>query len=278
MALTLSDAAKRLEEEAPSKRDKKKKAKTPSAVPTPEPERVERKDVTDSAAASDDDSKTPELSKREKRRAKEAKKKAEEEAAELAAKEARKEAKKAAKAGPPPPEPRGEAKKADDKFVMPKQKGKKGKQPKVEKVVITDQQVHSAVNDIQALRTKMVDKWGQDWTGKLNRTAAKLTPDLVSRLCTMFGSQPSVADVDVLCLGLGKPYNDRTAKIQLALIMELTAGLGAPVSIIKAYDPVFDDGDRRVLAELGCSVIEDNLVSYDSESQLTPARQAHLER
>lgn len=208
--------------------------------------------------------KVPELSKREKRRAREAVKKAEEEAAKLAAKESRKEAKKVAKGGVPPPAPApSKGKNFENAFVQPKTKGKKGakggKQP--EKVVVTAKDVERAVEDIQALRQKMVDKWGQDWTGGFDHLDITNSADLVSRVACLFAGPGATTapDLAVLCLGLGKPFGDRTAKIQLALILELTVGLGAPISVIETFDPVFEDGDRQVLEALGCTVIQENL-------------------
>jgi len=78
---------------------------------------------------------------------------------------------------------------------------------------------------------------------------------LVDRLRAIYCS---TTDLAILCLGLGKPFADRTAKIQLAFILELAAAL-APGSVIHTFDPVFDDGDRRVLAALNCAVIPENL-------------------
>jgi DnaJ family protein A protein 5 len=129
---------------------------------------VASKDTSDAETEATD--KAPDMSKRDKRRAREAKKKTEEEAAKLAFKEARKEAKKAAKSGEPPaPQTTDKRSNADDKFVLPKQK-KKGKQAKVETVVVTDDEVARSVADITALRAKMVDKWAADWTGEANNT------------------------------------------------------------------------------------------------------------
>ena len=173
VVLTRSTEAAKLDEEevpvAPKKTKKKTKGTPAPPVEVLSPPELEREPVsgtgTPDADGSDNESKAPELSKREKRRAREAKKKAEEEAAKLAAKEARKEAKKAAKAAPPPPE---KEKKRDDAFVMPKSKKKgKGAAGKVEKVVVTDEEVARAAADITALRGKMVDKWDADWTGEL---------------------------------------------------------------------------------------------------------------
>jgi DnaJ family protein A protein 5 len=63
----------------------------------------------------------------------------------------------------------------------------------------------------------------------------------------------------IICLGIGKPFSDRTAQIQLALLLELGARLG---SAIQAYDPLWDDGDRRVMQMTGVEVLHDNKVGY----------------
>lgn len=75
----------------------------------------------------------------------------------------------------------------------------------------------------------------------------------------LYTAESAIADLSVLCLGLGRPYGDRTAKIQLAFILELTTALGAPLASIRAFDPVFEDADARVLRSLGCEIIEENL-------------------
>lgn len=109
-------------------------------------------------------SKTPELSKRDKRRAREAKKKAEEEALKEQLKEARKVGKKGNKAKAPSPTPQS-TKKND--FVKPKQKGRaRGGNANTAKPVVTADDVERVVEEIQTLRKKMVDKWGEDWTRK----------------------------------------------------------------------------------------------------------------
>lgn len=60
-------------------------------------------------------------------------------------------------------------------------------------------------------------------------------------------------------MGLGKPYGDRTAKIQLALALELAAALGAPPAAIEVFDPVFEEEDSKVVQSLECTVLTDNL-------------------
>jgi DnaJ family protein A protein 5 len=68
-----------------------------------------------------------------------------------------------------------------------------------------------------------------------------------------------IPGLQILCLGLGKPFSDRSAQIQLALLLELSARLQSVISV-QAYDPVSDDGDRKVLDQLGVSTMEENLV------------------
>lgn len=69
-----------------------------------------------------------------------------------------------------------------------------------------------------------------------------------------------IPSLKILCLGLGKPFSDRSAQIQLALLLELSARLQTSMEI-NAYDPVNDEGDRKVLQHLGITLIEENLVS-----------------
>lgn len=220
----------------------------PSPKPTPTYELLSE----DEDGASEADSKAakaPEMSKRDKRRAREARKKAEEEERKAAAKEARKAAKKGGAGAPPPPLSKKE--KEAPKFEQPKRKGDKGKGKgkKFEEKAVTSHDIEKVAEEINSLRSKMVDKWAEHWSG------------LVGRVRDVYGD---VAELVVLCLGLGKPFGDRTAKIQLAFILELAAGLGAEASAIQAFDPVFEDGDNQLLKALGCVVMEENLVSYTS--------------
>lgn len=227
------------------------------SVPSPEPEKKYEIISDNEDGASETDSKAakaPEMSKRDKRRAREARKKAEEEERKAAAKEARKAAKKGGAAPPPPPPSKKEKEVAS--FVQPKRKGDKGrgKGKKVEEKAVTQQDVEKVAEEVNSLRSKMTDKWAEDWTG------------MVGRVRDVFGD---VAELVVLCLGLGKPFGDRTAKIQLAFILELAAGLGAEASAIRAFDPVFEDGDIQLLKALGCEVMEENLVSRKGPATLT---------
>lgn len=48
--------------------------------------------------------------------------------------------------------------------------------------------------------------------------------DLVSKLKHLLSSD-SYLPLSILCLGLGKPFSDRTAQIQLALALELANAL-----------------------------------------------------
>ncbi|CAK9786692.1 hypothetical protein CC85DRAFT_129532 [Cutaneotrichosporon oleaginosum] len=240
------------------KRKEKAKPKPPAPV-EPEPvieakprasspkKELPRKSTPAIDEDSDAASSKQEMSKRDKRRAREVRRKEEAEAAKEAFKEKRKEAKKAAKAGlvPPPLSAKEiEMERAAKQFIQPKRKGKAPK--KAEKVEITDEDVQRAVEDVHGLRTKMIEKWGEEWNALMER----LRPLLLN------GVQQQLA---ILCLGLGKPCVDRTAKIQLALALELAAALGTHPSSISAFDPVFDDGDKRVLSSLSLTIITENL-------------------
>ncbi|WVF66725.1 hypothetical protein IAT40_001467 [Kwoniella sp. CBS 6097] len=272
-------AVEESEEAGYSSRKSKKKAKKSRNVLTPT-HLLERDDVesasisvngngngnaTPTAGSDDDDNddQPAELSKRDKRRAKEARKKAEEEERKAAMKEAR----KAAKKGQPPPDtlaqqeeklnkgrtevPRGQAK--DDGFVMPKQKGKGGKgKGKAEKVVVVDEfseeKVIKVVEGIKERREKMLEKWGDKWA------------DLITKLNGLLGVSEAADGIGILCLGLGKPFSERTAQIQLALLLELAASFKCDSARIEAFDPVSDEGDKQVLSAFGISHMEDNLL------------------
>lgn len=187
---------------------------------------------------------TPELSKRDKRRAREAKKKAEEEALKEQFKEARKAAKKGNKSRAPSPPPPN-SKKAESDFIKPKQKGKRGA-AKADKPVVTPEDIARVVEEINTLRSKMVDKWGEAWIA------------LISRLRTVYSADSDSINPSVLCLGVGKPFTDRTAKIQLAFILELAASLGATAPV-ETFDPVYEDADRQVVEALSCTITPENL-------------------
>lgn len=70
-----------------------------------------------------------------------------------------------------------------------------------------------------------------------------------------------ISDLQILCLGLGKPFSDRSAQIQLALLLELSARLQQAIGIT-AFDPASDEGDRKVYEHFGITYMEENLVSH----------------
>jgi hypothetical protein len=70
-----------------------------------------------------------------------------------------------------------------------------------------------------------------------------------------------ISDLQILCLGLGKPFSDRSAQIQLALLLELSARLQQAIKI-SAFDPASDEGDRKVYEHFGIAYMGENLVSY----------------
>jgi hypothetical protein len=71
----------------------------------------------------------------------------------------------------------------------------------------------------------------------------------------------AIPDLQILCLGLGKPFSDRSAQIQLALLLELSARLQQAIRIT-AFDPASDEGDRKVYEHFGITYMEENLVSH----------------
>ncbi|WVQ83519.1 hypothetical protein IAT38_005660 [Cryptococcus sp. DSM 104549] len=252
-----------------SKKKSKKSRQAPTHQPTtppvpPSPIRATTPPPNPPPADSDgedtvvDSEKPSELSKRDKRRAKEARKKAEEDERKAAMKEAR----KAAKKGIPPPEAsnapvpvNGKKGKVDDGFEQPKQKGKGaakggkakgGKAPQVDE--FSEEKVNRVLEGVKEKREKMVEKWGDDWK------------DLVIKLSGLLHNTEAPADVSLLCLGLGKPFSDRTAQIQLALMLELAAELKVDPSHVEVFDPVFDEGDRKVISSYNATLLEDNLL------------------
>lgn len=74
------------------------------------------------------------------------------------------------------------------------------------------------------------------------------------------GASSSIPELQILCLGLGKPFSDRSAQIQLALLLELSARLQSSIHM-SAYDPVSDKGDCKVLEQFGITLIEENMAS-----------------
>jgi len=86
----------------------------------------------------------------------------------------------------------------------------------------------------------------------------------ISRLYAQDGSSEDpgpISDLQILCLGLGKPFSDRSAQIQLALLLELSVRLQQAIRIT-AFDPASDEGDRKVYEHFGITYMEENLVSH----------------
>nr|XP_019012381.1 uncharacterized protein I206_03228 [Kwoniella pini CBS 10737]OCF51162.1 hypothetical protein I206_03228 [Kwoniella pini CBS 10737] len=252
-----------------SSRKSKKKAKRSKNIPTPQhlldpdPESLPRTPdefTSPSTPIPDDDLKSDaeeegserpsEMSKKDKRRAKEARKKAEEENRKLALKEARKAAKKGQSSIHDTRAEQEEklSKDKDDGFSMPKQKGKGKGKAKVDVVdEFAEEKVAKVVEGIKEKKEKMLEKWGENWS------------DLINKLQGILASSPAPDGIGVLCLGIGKPFSERTAQIQLALILELATSLNCAAINIEAFDPVSDEGDKKVLQAFGITHLEQNL-------------------
>lgn len=149
-------------------------------------------------------------SKREKRRAKEAKKKLEEEEQRREMKDARKSKGAASRTDLTPD-------KTDTKAVYPpKQKKQFAKDKrKEEEEVVTEETLQRAIDSIEEKCQKLKDRWETELSGE-SAAMPLLTIALLERLSTI---------KHILCLGLGRPYEDRTAQIQLALMLLLARSL-----------------------------------------------------
>ncbi|ODN76970.1 hypothetical protein L202_05533 [Cryptococcus amylolentus CBS 6039] len=255
-----------------SKKSKKKGGRTVSQSGPPESKPdigttlplPKQRPLCDELDATDRDTKTDKSaasgpSKRDKRRAREARKKADEEERLAAAKAARKATKhslatsrdefvSARSSGLS-----GQAANDAESFVMPKQKGKprlkaKGDKDGVERgASASEAQLKAVVADIQEKRDKMIEKWDSNWE------------ELGTKLNRLLGDNQAKATT-VLCLGLGKPYTDRTARIQLALLLGLLTALQSDISEVVIFDPIFDHNDKALLRQLGLDVSEQNLL------------------
>nr|XP_019049923.1 hypothetical protein I302_00343 [Kwoniella bestiolae CBS 10118]OCF28853.1 hypothetical protein I302_00343 [Kwoniella bestiolae CBS 10118] len=247
----------------------KKKSKKARNVPTPQhlldpeseslpitPDRNETPENGDDALSDGPSERPSEMSKKDKRRAKEARKKEEEEARKTALKEARKAAKKGqalADTRIQQEEKLNKGKAKDDGFTMPKQKGRskgKGKEKAEPVNEFSQEKVDKVVEGIKERREKMIEKWGDNWTS------------LITKLQDILELDPASAPdgVGILCLGIGKPFSDRTAQIQLALLLELADSLNCSSSNIEAFDPVSDEGDRKVLSAFDINHSDENLL------------------
>lgn len=201
-------------------------------------ERTSQKNTPDRMTPELDQEKPVEVSKRDKRRAKEAKRKAEEEAQQAALKEDKKAGRKAKGKGDTTAQQNEKLKKPDD-FVAPKKKGKSRTTAQTEDSC-TEEKAAKIVESVKQHREKMVDRWGDGWARKFLTCSLPSPADRVltvvdfwqaihlvyrpSQTSDLSCSQP-VPGLKLLCLGLGKPYSDRSAQIQLALLLELSARL-----------------------------------------------------
>ncbi|WVQ74378.1 hypothetical protein IAR50_003979 [Cryptococcus sp. DSM 104548] len=237
------------------------KSDTETASPLPE-----QRTMDDSTDVAEDEDTKPDTeaasgpSKRDKRRAREARKKAEEEERMAAVKAARKATKHSLAASRDEAisaRPSGLSKQAspdDESFVLPKQKGKtrskvsKGdRSGTVREANANEAQLKVVATGIQEKRDKMVEKWGSEWE------------ELGSKLLNLLNGNQKGA-IAIICLGLGKPFTDRTAQIQLALLLGLVGALGSKASEVVIFDPVFDDNDKGLLRQLGLEASEQNLL------------------
>jgi len=164
----------------------KKKRKGKSLAPTARPEdpaesSITGRDVpaecsTPVTPAGDDDAPS-EVSKRDKRRAKESKKKAAEEAEHTARKEARKADRKVQIPRDNLAQQNDKLRKDDgrtrndEEFTTPRAKKGKGKQPRSQQLPdeFSDEKVAKSVQAIKTHQDKMLDKWGNQWNGTVDR-------------------------------------------------------------------------------------------------------------
>lgn len=192
-----------------------------------------------------DEERPVEMSKRDKRRARESRRKAEEEAQKASLKEERISGRKGKSKGDSTAQQNEKLQRRDD-FVTPKKKGK-GRVPAVPDDDFTEEKVAKVVEAIKQHREKVVDRWGEGWTSQYHRwildfaKAVLISADFWKVIHRVYcpteseASSPSqaVPGLKLLCLGLGKPYSDRSAQIQLALLLELSSRLQVgPLSTI----------------------------------------------
>jgi DnaJ family protein A protein 5 len=89
------------------------------------------------------------------------------------------------------------------------------------------------MEEVEEKKTKLLGKWDGTWEGK-SREAPDLR-QLTDRPAIITRLKPLLSDAQVpssLCLGLGKPFTDRTAQIQLALLLALADSLEVRVPTI----------------------------------------------
>nr|ODN87212.1 hypothetical protein L203_03484 [Cryptococcus depauperatus CBS 7841] len=233
-----------------------------AAYPT-ESDAIPRRTISDDERENLSSEPPSELSKRDKRRTREARRKAEEEERKAAFKEARKIAKKAG-VSPQLSQPKQlkKGKNNDDGFEIAKQKGVRTGRAKGINFGKTevlpehgDDKVRKVLEEVVEKRAKMVEKWGAAWN------------DFYSRIKILLWDESIPIPTRILCLGLGKPFSNRTAQIQLALLLELAHVLKCDTAEIELYDPMWDDGDRKLLSLLGVKCLEQNLLGKHTLEQ-----------
>lgn len=185
-----------------------------------------------------DEEKPAEITKRDKRRAKESRRKAEEDAQRAVLKEERKSGRKAKPKADTAAQQTEKLQKSDD-FITPKRKGK-SRVTSTPDDGFTEEKAAKVVEAVTQYRTKIVDRWGEAWTRECQHiflccfAGAALTGidfwHSVHRVycppdTSVSPPQHAVPGLRLLCLGLGKPYSDRSAQIQLALLLELSSRL-----------------------------------------------------
>ena len=145
-----------------------------------------------------------------------------------------------------------ESRKKQEEPVVEKTKGFKAVKSKGKAVEesLTEARIAETISGVREKQGKLSEKWSEHWSGELSPECAD--QDMIGRVSNLLGASPRI-----ICLGIGKPYTDRSAQIQLALLLELRDRLGSPV---QAYDPQWDEGDKMVMALAGVDVLTENKV------------------
>ena len=86
---------------------------------------------------------------------------------------------------------------------------------------LDDAGLNKLCDEVKTKGEKLTSKWGAEWQGAPESRKPLLMKELLLRLAPLLGDRP----LRIICLGLGSPVSDRTAQIQLALLIELAAGL-----------------------------------------------------
>ncbi|GFZ42894.1 hypothetical protein JCM24511_00612 [Saitozyma sp. JCM 24511] len=186
------------------------------------------------------DGRPEQRSKRDKRRAKEAKKKADAELQKQAAREARKATKMGHAGHGLDDSPDRLSTNPTKKKAAPMSKKGKGQASPAVMQDSSPDVITKLMEEVDEKKTKLLGKWDA----------------IIMRL------KPLLSDARVpssLCLGLGKPFTDRTAQIQLALLLALADSLEISTSNIECFDPAWEEGDVKLLKAIGLTPLEANL-------------------